>query len=255
MKKLMTLVIISLLLIPVAASANIFTVRYGYFVPRMSGGADSLWNIEFDNMTLRKSDYQAGMLGLAYEYFLTSNFSLVFSVDFYNRDRAGYYRDWGLFTVDDQYFAFPVEYYPGGDMIIHSFDVSQTPLQLLFKITPLGRRVRFVPYLGAGVGIYFWSVRLQGDMVDFSTPYIYEDPDLGEVEVYPVNYVISQEKNRISVGYNAFGGVMIPVGNRMTLDLGLRYQFFKPGFRDAFVDFENFDLSGYSLIVGLNFWF
>lgn len=255
MKKLLTLLIIGLLIIPAVASANIFTFRYGYFVPRFSGGPDSLWNIEFENMTLKKGDYQGGIIGLEYEYFLNRNLSLVFSLDLYSRNKAGFYKEWGMFVVNDQYFAFPVRYYPDGDMIIHSFEVSQTPIQVSLKVTPLGRRVRFVPYFGGGAGIYFWSVRLHGDMVDFSDPWIYTDPDLGEVTVYPVNYVISDESNRISVGYNAFAGVMIPIGNRLTLDLSARYLFLKENFRDAFAGFEKFDLSGYVLSIGLNYWF
>jgi opacity protein-like surface antigen len=255
MKKALILVIIVLLSLPIAASANIFTFRYGYFVPRFGGGPNSLWNIEFENMSLKKSDYQSGMIGLAYEYFLNSKLSLVFSVDFYSRDKAGFYRDWSSFPVNNQNFAFPTQYYTGGDMIIHSFEVSQTPIQISLKVTPLGRRVRFVPYFGGGAGIYFWSVRLHGDMIDFSDPYVYSDPNLGDVTVYPINYVMSDESNRISIGYSAFAGIMIPLGNRMTLDVGGRYQFFKVNFRDAFQGFEKFDLSGYCLSLGLNYWF
>ena len=88
MKKKLVLVLISLMLIPVAASADIFTFRYGYFVPKMSGGENSLWNIEFANMSFKKSDYQTGMIGLGYEFFLTRQLSLVLSVDFYSRDKA-----------------------------------------------------------------------------------------------------------------------------------------------------------------------
>ncbi|MDD8020840.1 MAG: outer membrane beta-barrel protein [Acidobacteriota bacterium] len=255
MKKKAVIFLIGLMLIPVVASAGIFTFRYSYFVPRMSGGENSLWNIEFENTNLKKSDYQSGMFGLAYEYFLNRNFSLVFSLDFYSRDRTGYYRDWSMYAVDDMDFAFPYSQFPGGDDIIHSFKVSQTPLQLSLKVTPLGRQVRFVPYFGGGVGIYFWSVKLAGDMIDFSDPYIYTDPELGEITVYPVYYTYASESKRISIGPNVFAGVMIPLGKQVTLDLNFRYQFLKPAFNDAFVGFESFDLSGYSLVAGINYWF
>jgi opacity protein-like surface antigen len=255
MKKFFALVIISLLLVPVVASANILTFRYGYLVPRFSGGPDSLWNIEFENMSLKKADYQSGMLGLAYEYFLNRNLSLVFSLDFYSRNKGGFYKDWTMFNYSDYDFAFPAQNYSNGELIIHSFEVSQTPIQVSLKVTPLGRRVRVVPYFGGGLGIYFWTVRIHGNMVDFSDPWIYDDPDLGQVTVYPVNYTLAEENNRLSLGYNAFGGVMIPIGNRITLDLGVRYQFFKATFRDAFEGFEKFDLSGYVLTVGFNYWF
>ncbi len=251
MKKTIITAVLVLLLLPLTASANIFTIRYGYFVPRMSGGPDSLWTIEFENMSFKKSAYQGGMLGLSYEYFLNRNFSLELSVDFYNRQKGGWYLDYTQYRVDDTYFAFPDPY---GEAIIHTFEVSQTPISLSFKVTPLGRRVRFVPYFGGGVGLYIWTVRLQGDIVDFSDPWIYSDPG-GDITVYPVYYSIIEEQNRISIGYNAFAGVMVPIGSRTTLDLGFRYNFLQARFRDSFEGFEDFDFNGYSLVLGLNFWF
>ncbi|MGB9836019.1 MAG: outer membrane beta-barrel protein [Candidatus Saccharicenans sp.] len=255
MKKIIPVLLAVLFLFTATASAGIFTFRYGYYVPRMSGGPDSLWNIEFDNMSFRKSDFQGGMLGFGYEYFINRNLSLMLSLDLYSRNRGGYYRDWAMYSFDSQEFAFPASYFPEGDMIIHSFEVSQTPFQLSLKFTPLGRRVRFVPYFGGGVSLYLWSVRIHGRMIDFSDPYIYDDPDLGPIEVYPINYVISDENNRLSIGYHGFAGVMLPIGYRMTLDLGVRYNFLKVDFRDAFEGFEKFDLSGYVLTIGLNYWF
>lgn len=253
MKKTLIAIAISLMLLPIVASADMFTIRYGYFVPRMSGGPDSLWTIEFDNMSFKKSEYQAGVLGLSYEYFFNRNLSLMLSVDFYNRDRAGWYQDYTKYSFSNiGDFAFPDPY---GSLIIHSFDVSQTPLSLSLKVTPLGRRVRFVPYFGGGVSLSFWTVRLQGDIIDFSDPWIYTDPDFGDIEVYPVYYSLLSEANRIKLGYNAFAGVMLPIGNRLTLDCGLRYNFLKVKFRDSFEGFEDFDFNGYSLNIGLNFWF
>ncbi len=251
MKKAVITAALILLILPVVASANIFNIRYGYFVPRMSGGQDSLWTIEFDNMSFKKSAYQGGMLGLSYEYFVNRYLSLEFGIDFYSRQRGGWYRDYSQYNVDSMYFAFPD---PFGEPIIHSFHVSETPLSLAVKITPLGRRVRFVPYFGGGVGLYFWTVRIQGEIIDFSDPWIYQDPS-GDITVYPVYYSLLEERNRISLGGVAFAGVMIPVGARTTLDLGIRYYFLKANFQESFEGFEKFDLSGYSLSAGLNFWF
>lgn len=251
MKKILITLTLILMILPLAASANIFTIRYGYFVPRMSGGPDSLWNIEFENMSFKKSAYQGGMLGLAYEFFMNRNISLVLSVDFYNRQKGGWYVDYTKYQVDDMVFAFP-DYFGGS--IVHTFEVSQTPISLSVKITPLGRRVRFVPYFGGGVGLHLWTVRIQGEIIDFSDPWVYTDP-AGDITVYPVYYALLEEQNRISIGYNAFAGVMVPVGSRTTLDLGFRYNFLKGTFQDSFEGFEDFDFNGYSLVLGLNFWF
>ncbi len=50
---------------------------------------------------------------------------------------------------------------------------------------------------------------------------------------------------------------MVPVGNRVTLSAEFRYHSAKGTFSQdgAFPDYENFDLGGYALTAGLNYWF
>jgi opacity protein-like surface antigen len=257
MKRNLLLVAAALVLIPATAFPNIFTLRAGYYLPKASGGPDSLWRIEFDQMSFNKSDFRATLIGASYEYFATKNLSIEFSVDTYGRRKGGYYRDLVGYTFDEGDFAFPADLYEGDFDIAHGFNVSITPVQLSVKLMPLGRRNRFIPYVGAGVGAYFWNVSLRGSMVDFTDEWFYEDPDLGEIPIYGIYQTDAREDTRVAFGYHAFAGLMFPIGNRVTISAEFRYHAATGKWAEdsAFVDFEDFDLGGSALTVGLNYWF
>ncbi|HOI45465.1 MAG TPA: hypothetical protein PLX50_07625 [Candidatus Aminicenantes bacterium] len=255
MKKIMIAALAITLLVPAMASADTLTIRFGYFLPKAGQNyPDSLWAIEFDQMSFKKSNFNEAMLGIGYERFLSKQLSLCLSVDTYNKTKLGIYNDYVGYSFDEGEFAFPYEYYVGDYDIDHSFGVSITPIQLSLKLAPGGRRTWLVPYVGGGVGLYIYSASLRGLVIDFSDPWIYDDEDLGEVDIFPVfqSYV---RETRVAFGYHAFGGFMIPIGSRMTIDLEARYNFAKGSFKDDFQDFGTFDLSGPVFSAGINYWF
>ena len=260
MKKCLVLLAMIIFIAPTFVFSNLITFKIGYFFPRAQGGKDSLWTIEFDNMSYTKSNFRDTVYGFAYEYFAAPQLSLVLSVEGYGKTKVGYYKDYIGFSFKEGDFAFPEKYY--GDSkdafsIEHSFAVSITPFQLSLKLTPLGRRTRLIPYVGGGAGFYLWNVRLRGDTIDFNDAWIYTDPNLGDVEVYKIKQADLDERRdntKFSVGYHAFGGFMFPVGNRLTIDGQIKYSFLKVKL-ERFEGFEDFDLSGYQLTIGLNYWF
>jgi opacity protein-like surface antigen len=262
MKKCLVLLAMIMFIAPTFIFSNLITFKIGYFLPRAQGGKDSLWTIEFDNMSFTKSNFSDTVYGFAYEYFVTPQLSLVLSVDGYSKTKVGYYRDYIGFSFKEGDFAFPEKIYGNSQdafSIEHSFAVSITPFQLSLKLTPLGRRTRLIPYVGGGIGAYLWNVRLRGDTIDFNDAWIYTDADpaIGDVEVYKIKQSDldeRREKVRFSFGYHAFAGLMFPVGNRLTIDGQFKYNSLKVTL-EAFKDFEDFDLSGYQLTIGLNYWF
>jgi hypothetical protein len=257
MKKLTVLAAGLLLLVPVLAFSDSFSLRIGYFMPRASTDIvlhpDSLWAIEFDQMSFTMEKYRGTMLGFSYEYFVGKNLSLAFTLDSYTKNRPGYYVDYVQFALTEGDFAFPYEFYDG-DIIEHAFSVSSTPLQVSLKLTPLGRKTRLIPFVGGGAGLYFWSVRMYGQMVNFSDAWVYTDPDLGDVDIFPVESVNSREKGSV-FGYHAFAGFQIPIGFRATLEAEARYHWAKAKFTEWFQGFEDFDIGGLALTVGFNYWF
>jgi len=259
MKKSFAILAAILILAPALAYSNAFSLRGGYFFPRALNGIDykdSLWTIEFDNMTFKKADFTNSILGFSYEFFLTRELSLVFSLDSYDKVKAGNYKDWVGYETDSGDFAFPQKYYDGDFAVSHSFSFSLLPIQVSIKILPLGRRNKIIPYLGGGAGVYIWGVRLRGDMVDFSEEYVYDDPDLGEVSVYKILPTQADETTRFSFGGHWFAGLQIPIANRLTLEAEFKQHFVKKGkFTDAFKGFDDFDLSGFQVTAGINYWF
>ncbi len=280
MKKLTVFSIILVVAAPTLVFSDSFIIKMGYFMPKalnnlsLAEYPDSLWAIEFDQMSFIKNDFRGPMYGFGYERFLTKEFSLVLSVDFYSRYKTGYYLDYVGFDFSDDYvFAFPYEDFPYGDNIGHQFRVSITPLQLSVKFAPLGRRNRFVPYLGGGVGLYFWRVSIPiGQLIefpdagaslwfyDYETDTAYEDPvdpALQDVQIYPVYEAYLREPTRIAIGPHAFAGIQIPIGYRITLDAEARYNFVKGKWKSdsAFLGFDDFELSGLVVSGGISFWF
>ncbi len=105
------------------------------------------------------------------------------------------------------------------------------------------RRGNIIPYVGGGGHAMFWNIKMQGAMIDFDVPYVYED-EYGEVTVYQIFDVNARESDgigRVSFGWQAFGGVMIPIGRRMTVDIGGQYFSCPAKFENAFTDFESLD--------------
>lgn len=259
MKKLMILVAALIVLIPSLAYSDMMTVRLGYYMPSALNTylshPNSLWGIELSQMSLLPSDYRGAILGGGYEFFLTPQLSIAVSVDSFNRENGGFYKDYVANTIDSVDYAFPVQDFSGRD-ILHSFHVSMTPVQLSLKITPLGRKTRIIPYVGVGGGAYFVNASIFGSIIDFSQEFVYTDPVLGDVTVFQVAGANLHE-TRVVLGGHAFAGIMFPIGYRLTLEGEARYHYAKVKFEHAFPfpDFDAFDLSGLSLSIGLNYWF
>ncbi|HEX9901744.1 MAG TPA: outer membrane beta-barrel protein [Acidobacteriota bacterium] len=254
-KHILTLLMV-LALGAVPAFSNSLTIRIGYFFPE---GKSDLWKIEFDQMSFTKSNYQSTAYGLDYELFLNKNFSLVLGFDTYVKNKAGYYRDYVGYEFPEGVFAFPLDY-EGDFDLTHAFNVSITPIQAGLKITPLGRKSSFIPYLAAGATLTLWNVSLFGDMIDFSDVWIYEDPDYGDVDIYGVYPVSARQDTKIDLGYYLAGGFQYVVGNKITLQVEVKYfsgkgTWSKAPLFEGFEDFEPFDLSSLYISLGLNYWF
>lgn len=248
MKKYFIVLFSVLFLSGTSAFADLVTFRVGYFIPRAQS---DLWEIEFENMDFAKANFQDTNFGFAYEYFLSRQMSLVINIDGYTKQKLGFYKDFVGYSDPDGEWAYP-HYYQGDYVPSHIFNVSITPLQASLKLAPLGRRGKFLPYIGGGVGIYLWNVKLQGDMIDFSDEWY----DVTEgVTIYPIYLTDAREENKVKVGYHVFGGIMIPVAQRISLEAEFKYNKATGTFTDAFQGFDPFDLGGYTVSLGLNYWF
>jgi hypothetical protein len=259
MKKLAVVAAGLILLVPSLAFSDSISLRLGYFFPKalsdsyLSTHPDSLWTIELDQMSFAPRDYRGGTVGIGYDHFLNKNISLSLIVDAYNKSNVGFYNDWVVNTLAEGDFAFPFEFYEGGD-IVHSFRVSITPVELSLKFLPLGRRAKIIPYIGGGASMVFYGVRMFGDMVNFGDPWIYTDSVLGDVDIYPVEPIFSRE-NGTAFGWHAFGGIQFPIGFRATIEAEARYRSATGRFNGLFQGFDDFELGGLALTAGISYWF
>jgi len=250
MKKRLIVLLTLVLLIPGFVFSDIVTFKVGYYIPRAQS---DLWEVEFENMDFVRSDFQGTNFSLAYEYFLSNQLSIMFSVDGYTKQKAGFYEGYVGETIDGYDYAFD---YGDGFPIAHVFSVSVTPIQLSVKLTPLGRRAKIIPFIGGGAGLYLWNVKLQGDIIDFSNYDWFYDPNIDEDVIgYWVEPADLRDENRLKVGFHVLGGFMMPIGNRISLEVEFKYNLNVKGDLESFVGFQPFDLSAYQIAVGLNYWF
>ncbi len=262
MKKHLIFSLIVFLTAATLAFSNTLTFKINYFIPRLESTKleYDFMRTEFSQMNFTKAKFQDTSFGIFYEYFLNGQFSFVFGIDTFSKSKAGFYNDYVGIEFTEGSFAFPNDYYGDFDPG-HTLDISITPIQFGFKIAPLGRRSNFIPYVGAGVGLYIWNLRMRGQLIDFSDPWIYEDPDYGDVEIYPIYGVDAREGEnfgRLGFGYQLFGGAMFPIGNRLTLDAEFKFSQASGKLKEAFTGFEPnnlFDLGGYQISIGINYWF
>ena len=85
--------------------------------------------------------------------------------------------------------------------------------------------------------------------------WVYEDAELGDVQIFPIWGIDAREENKLVLGYHVFGGLMIPFARRITLDVQFKYNKAEGEFKDSFEGFEPFDLGGYQISLGINYWF
>ncbi|MFQ6082145.1 MAG: hypothetical protein ACE5WD_02160 [Candidatus Aminicenantia bacterium] len=246
MKKYIISFIIIGLFFPSLIFSDTITFKFGEFFPRTNS---DLWETEFDNMDFTKGDFVSTILGFEYEYNLTRNLSFAFEISSYSRNVSGFYKDW--LNIDD--FAYPagvneiIDNY--GIPISHVFGVSITPIQISFRVSPMGRKARIMPYFGAGLGVYFWRCKLQGETPLFDYEHEWYDTDF-DVYVYEIWYSDIRDENNISLGFHGMAGLMIPFGERLVLIGEFKYSSAK-GELEEFLDFEDFDLTSYQISLGI----
>ncbi len=249
MKKNIIILIMLGLLCPSLVFSDAVKLKFGMFFP----SADSdLWKTEFEQMTFAKEDFADTVVGFEYEYFLNRNLSLILEVSSYSKNKSGDYRDWVGVDIGGYSFAYPkgvILGYP----IFHVFGLSITPLQISFKFSPVGRRAFVRPYFGAGVGIYFWRCKLEGETPLFDDEYEWYDADYN-VYVYEIWSSYIRDDNNVNFGWHVMAGLTFPIGLRTSLFGEFKYSKAQ-GELDDFIGFEPFDLSGYQLSIGFSYQF
>jgi hypothetical protein len=89
---------------------------------------------------------------------------------------------------------------------------------------------------------------MEDEYIDYETG----DPVMG----FAVFTGQSRETSKLSIGYHAFGGFMYAFANRITLEAEFKYNFAEGKVESkSFRDIGPFDLSGYQISLGINYWY
>jgi len=251
MKKKLALFVAAILLIPAFSFSNIFTFKAGLFFPKAKS---DLWQYEFDYLDLTRAKFQNSNFGVSYEHFFSREICFVLGIDGYSKKKFGIYKNYVGREGIPYYYALESG---EGETLVHVFNVSITPIQLSVKLTPMGRGRKLIPYVGGGVGVYLWSLTRRGEVVDTSITDEYIDEQSGDnIMGFAVIDEESRERSILSIGYHAFGGFMYAFANRITLEAEFKINFAEGKLETgSFQDLAPFDLSGYQVSLGINYWF
>jgi hypothetical protein len=208
------------------------TVRGSWLFTR----ADSDWYDFVTNLlTVDNTDFNAPGLGLDVNVPITSRLEAQGSFDFSRSSTLSEYRDF----VDNN--RLPIqqtttlrEINLGGNVRYLLTDRGQQVSRLVWVPR------RFVPFVGAGAGAFYYKLHQTGDFVDFQDSSVFGD-------------------TFISTGWTpsaqVFGGVDVRVFKRMYVTVDGRYLWAAADLGRDFIGFDPLDLAGFRLSGGVNFNF
>ena len=193
-------------------------------------GESDFWDDNQSVFTLEASDFDGTMFGMTYSHAFNRFFDLDFNADFYGESVVSEYRDF----VDGS--GFP---------ILHDSKLQMTPMTVGVRLLPFGRsngESKPVFFLGAGVGVNFWTYEEVGDFIDFSDP---------------LNEIIFGEfveRGEAFVKYGA-AGLELPLAEGFNLGFEARYFRSDDEFKDDFGGLGELDMSGVAASVSVNWRF
>ena len=230
-----------LALMPAAALAqshgrmpNDVSFSIGYLEPR---GSSDLWTLNEHHLTVDEQDFGDAVFACR----IAAPINRFVAIE----SGAGYYHsDVG---TEDREFT-----YTSGRPIEQNLHLELLPLTVTMKVMPFGmyseehpegplRKV--IPYFGIGGGALLWEYREHGDFV------------YGRDQAIPTLVHGDYDSQGIAPEYHGVLGVDINLAREMALFVEARWSRARDDLSSDYSGFDEFDLSGDSLSVGLRFRF
>lgn len=199
-------------------------LRVGGFVPE---GDSTYWEEKALDFSGEAEDLEDISFGLDYRLEVTPHLSLLFSGTLFEGETDQHYLEF----TDDR-----------GDDIEHTTSLEMGSLTLGAAFHFLGPDAAIRPYVGAGGGLYTYTLEESGDFIDFNPP-----PE----EIFSGTFVAEGE----AFGYYLLGGFEVPVGRNVAFFAEGRWQRAEDELEDDFEDFGEIDLSGRDLAAGITWRF
>jgi len=225
MKKYLFL-LIAATLFSLPAHSDSFYVMGSYFNP---DGDSDVFDQNIMETTFQVDDLNGWGGTFGYNHFIGEHFDLGADLAYYHQDTS----------VEDRGFEFP-----DGRSIFRDIHFKIVPVEANFNVRPIGRNYAIIPYIGAGIGIYFWEYEERGDfVVDRNT-----NPNVITGSAF---------SDGTDLGWNVHGGLEIPFSRSATINTEIKYSKAEGdldvrGFDPAF---GPIDLSMVTYSAGVSFWF
>jgi hypothetical protein len=204
-----------------------------------ANAASDIYDFFTDQFTVDKSDFNSGSFTAEVSVNVTSHLDITGGIDFNGMSQPSEDRD-------------EEELLPNGSRVpieqVTELEQMNLFASAKFLLLPRGRRISslawipntFVPYVGAGAGYGKYTLRQNGDFVDFVDHHIFTDTFRSEGWAPIVNVM---------------GGTDIQVLRHLVLSFEARYSWQHADLGSDFVDFEPIDLGGFRFGAGIHFAF
>lgn len=192
-----------------------------------------------EQLTLEKSSFRTGSFSPEVAFSVTPRLDLVFGMDMNAVNKPSEHR-----TME--------ELLSNGTRVPIQQTTELSEMNFVasakFSLLPRGRRVSrlawiprtVVPYVGAGAGYGKYTLRQNGDFVDFVDNHIFSDTFRSDGWAPIVQ---------------AFGGTDVRIYKRIVVSLEGRYTWKHADLERDFVDFDPIDLGGFRFGAGIHFAF
>lgn len=211
-----------------------FGLRIGYAAPmgpRSPGGDTDIFGFTQDLLTIDGSDHDALVFGGEFSIRVSPRFDLAVDVSQARSEVLSEFRDW----VDSN--DLPIEQ-------TTTFVRRPVNLSARYFLWDRGRRISqfawvprdWVPYVGGGVGYTWYEFLQSGDFVDFDTFEIFTD---------------RLRSKGSSLTGQVLAGAQYSLNAQFVLTGEARYRFGSVEMGRDFVGFDDIDLSGFNVTMGV----
>lgn len=208
------------------------SMRLGY--AGASAGSE-IFDFSREELTLDRRDFSGGLFGAEIAFRASERLDLVAAFSNASSRTRSEFRDW--IGEDD----LPIEQET-------TFTRRPFTFSARYYLSDRGRSVsrfawvpnRMTPYLGAGVGVMWYEFVQDGDFVDFQ-----------DLAIFNTRFM----SDGTSAMAQAFGGFEWSLSPRVIANVEGRYEWASAELSQDFVDFDDIDLSGFQVSVGLGIRF
>lgn len=193
--------------------------------------SSDIFDFSRNELTLEKGDFSSGLFGVEIGFRVSERVDVALAFANSSSTTRSEFRDW--IGEDD----LPIEQET-------TFTRRPFTATMRYYVQERGRSVsrfawipnRFSPYVGAGGGLMWYEFVQDGDFVDYQ-----------DLAIFNTRY----KSDGSTLTAHVLGGLETSLSPRLLLNVEGRYEWASASLSQDFVDFDEIDLSGFQVSVGL----